>query len=131
MSLSYQLLLHHQPYSSPLVFVVSPELKRFNSKSLPHVFGGNTLCLHTLTAREIAAEVFADTLVPWAAEWLFHYECWAETGKWHGGGIHPSPSRSNSSGRPQASSVKERLIEAGRTAFGSGVDVCTLLTNYA
>ena len=33
--------------------------------------------------------VFADTLVPWTIEWLFHYEIWLATGTWCGGGEHP------------------------------------------
>ena len=32
----------------------------------------------------------ADTIVPWACEWLLHYEIWLATGEWHGGGEHPS-----------------------------------------
>ena len=30
----------------------------------------------------------ATTLVPWAIEWLAHFEVWLTTGKWTGGGIH-------------------------------------------
>lgn len=30
----------------------------------------------------------ADTIVPWAAEWLLHYELWLATGEWGGGGVH-------------------------------------------
>lgn len=32
----------------------------------------------------------ADTIVPWASEWLFYYEGWLLTGEWAGGGTHPS-----------------------------------------
>jgi hypothetical protein len=28
----------------------------------------------------------ADTIVPWTAEWLVHYEIWLVTGEWYGGG---------------------------------------------
>ena len=33
--------------------------------------------------------LLADTIVPWAAEWLMHYELWLVTGEWTGGGDHP------------------------------------------
>jgi len=31
----------------------------------------------------------ADTILPWAAEWLAHYEIWFATGTWYGGGEWP------------------------------------------
>ena len=31
---------------------------------------------------------YVKTLIPWACEWLNHYELWVSTGTWHGGGIH-------------------------------------------
>ena len=48
------------------------------------------LCLYYGPAREwIPDKMIADTIVPWASEWLLHYEFWLVTGIWHGGGIHP------------------------------------------
>lgn len=35
-------------------------------------------------------DLISRTLVPWAAEWLLHYEVWTITGKWHGGGHEPA-----------------------------------------
>jgi hypothetical protein len=29
----------------------------------------------------------AQTIIPWAIEWLFHYELWHLTGEWSGGGV--------------------------------------------
>ena len=31
----------------------------------------------------------ADTIVPWTAEWLAHYEIWLATDDWRGGGVWP------------------------------------------
>ena len=28
--------------------------------------------------------LIVDTIVPWAAEWLLHYEIWLATGEWFG-----------------------------------------------
>ena len=30
----------------------------------------------------------AETILPWASEWLAHYEGWLYTGEWKGGGVH-------------------------------------------
>jgi hypothetical protein len=32
-------------------------------------------------------KLFVRTIIPWASEWLLHYETWACTGVWNGGGI--------------------------------------------
>lgn len=32
----------------------------------------------------------AHTIVPWACDWLMHYEFWLATGTWAGGGVHPT-----------------------------------------
>jgi len=37
--------------------------------------------------------LIADTIIPWASEWLFHYEIWKVTKTWHGGGHDPSPGK--------------------------------------
>ena len=39
----------------------------------------------------------ADTIVPWTAEWLVHYEIWLVTGEWYGGGDWP-PRRAGTTG---------------------------------
>lgn len=33
--------------------------------------------------------LIANTIVPWAVEWLFFYEVWLVTGEWGGGGEWP------------------------------------------
>ena len=32
----------------------------------------------------------ADTIVPWAQEWLYYYEIWLATNEWCGGGHIPT-----------------------------------------
>jgi hypothetical protein len=62
-------------------------------RALPHVYPLNTLCLF-LGNREWHESIpIADTLVPWASEWLLYYELWLATGEWLGGGEHPPPGR--------------------------------------
>ena len=38
--------------------------------------------------------LIAETIVPWASEWLFYYEIWKGTGEWYGGGDWPPLDRS-------------------------------------
>lgn len=57
-------------------------------RSLPHVYDDGTLCLYE--RGEWNDNMFlADTIVPWASEWLAHYEIWLGHGKWYGGGEWP------------------------------------------
>jgi hypothetical protein len=54
---------------------------------LPHFNPDNTLCLYHSAKEWTPAMYLAETIVPWASEWLFHYEIWKGTGEWRGGGI--------------------------------------------
>jgi hypothetical protein len=72
----------------PRVTVLDPPLERPAGKSLPHVYEGEELCLY-YDEFDCEQDLLADTVVPWASEWLYYYESWVTTGEWHGGGIHP------------------------------------------
>jgi hypothetical protein len=86
-------LTYRQPFS-PEIVVVSPELERPEGVRLPHVYPGDRLCL-CYPHEWKRSHVIAQTIVPWASEWLLHYEFWAATGEWHGGGHEtpPTPER--------------------------------------
>ena len=75
----------------PTVVVVDPPLQRRNgTEKIPHLFPDNDLCLYHPRYGEWLATMFiADTIVPWAALWLYYYEVWHATGEWLGGGEHP------------------------------------------
>jgi hypothetical protein len=73
---------------SPTVTVLDPELIRLPESDLPHVYEDDVLCLH-LAGEWTADMLIATTTVPWASEWLLHYEIWLSTdGTWCGGGEH-------------------------------------------
>jgi hypothetical protein len=88
----YQVRITYKLGEKPQVTVVSPELHgRENGSRIPHVYPGKRLCLYFPAAREWGPDkLIADTIVPWAALWLYHYENWHATGEWLGGGIHPT-----------------------------------------
>lgn len=128
-SASYEVVISHNLRDSPLVYVARPHLTLVSGKGLPHVFMLNTLCLHTYSRSWIAAKLLADTLVPWAVEWLFFYEIWLATGGiWLGEGEHPTPlsdvpDRASAKRKSsQASSAKQKRLARLTTALESAYD---------
>jgi hypothetical protein len=82
----YTLHLRYRHGARPRVTVAHPELViRPGDTSLPHVYEGEELCLYY--PGEWRHDMFLSaTVLPWAAEWLLHYEIRLFTGKWHGAG---------------------------------------------
>jgi hypothetical protein len=69
----------------PRVGVLSPALESRLDQPLPHFYREGVLCLHL--EGEWHPDMFlATTTLPWASEWLVHYEIWLATGVWYGGG---------------------------------------------
>lgn len=89
MSRDYSVELRYKLGKNPKVRVLAPELDTLPGKRLPHIYRDGTLCLFYPRAREWhGGLLLAETIIPWAAEWLFHYEVWLACGAWEGGGIH-------------------------------------------
>ena len=84
----------------PQVTVLSPLLRRRDEKSeepIPHHYPNRDcpeqpiLCLYDPAAREWRPrQSIAHTIIPWTIDWLACYEGWLATGKWMGGGRHPT-----------------------------------------
>jgi hypothetical protein len=86
-TISYRLGAH------PEVRVTDPPLDTRLGESLPHIFRGGSLCLYR--EEDWSPRILlADSVVPWAAEWLLYYEIWLATGEWEGGGEWPPVDRS-------------------------------------
>ena len=79
--------------SSPKIYVVKPKLElATGQKKLPHCYDDKSqhLCLYYPDGTEWnKSMLLATTIIPWAYEWLYHYEIWLGTGEWTGGGVHP------------------------------------------
>jgi hypothetical protein len=131
---TYELVIDHQTGKSPLVYVARPRLQLVDGQALPHVYPLNTLCLF-LGNREWHESIpIADTLVPWAAEWLLFYELWLATGgEWLGEGEHPPPGpvnrRTRRHSRRQDASRLTRLTSALKLVYGAHADLDELLFN--
>lgn len=83
----------------PVVRLVEPALQWRHpgtGEDVPHVYWDfeaperSQLCLYDPAADEWSpADAIAETIVPWACDWLICYEAWLATGTWTGGGRHP------------------------------------------
>jgi hypothetical protein len=84
-------VIYRQGYN-PRTYVQDPQLSLLPGKKLPHVYSQieQRLCLYYPSKRPQWDESMhiAETIVPWASEWLLFYELWLATGEWLGGGIH-------------------------------------------
>jgi hypothetical protein len=92
LSKAYKMKLHYTITEGAKIFVLHPDpLELATGKTkLPHVYSTprQELCLYYPAWREWhPGKLYVHTLIPWASEWLFHYELWVGTGVWHGGGI--------------------------------------------
>lgn len=92
LSKSYTIQLRYKNHI-PTVYVISPMPLELHGKEkrLPHIYNQKEqrICLYYPSNDEWdSSQYLADTIIPWASEWLFHYEIWLSTGEWQGGGIH-------------------------------------------
>lgn len=69
----------------PRVVIVEPRLEAEERKLLHHLYPNGDLCLHKLDEWE-PSMLLIDTIIPWTAEWLAHYELWKRTHHWYGDG---------------------------------------------
>ncbi|MCW2930104.1 MAG: hypothetical protein JWM19_1066, partial [Actinomycetia bacterium] len=67
----------------PVVRVLDPQLRATETGFLPHTYNDKSLCLHD-AGQWAEHMLIVDTIVPWTAEWLLHYEVWLATGRWLG-----------------------------------------------
>lgn len=95
-SRTYNLKVEYKPGTAPKVWVSSPKVH----PNAPHRYSDFSLCLYYPRYGEWHAGMFlAETIVPWAAEWLFYYEVWLEDpeGRWFG----PEALHGNKKERPR------------------------------
>jgi len=94
-SREYLVQVNYQEGHFPVTRVLQPAIRELAGKrKVPHLFrdAGDPLCLFYAPAREWnSSMLIARTIVPWACEWLFHFEAWLFTGEWDGGGVHHEP----------------------------------------
>jgi hypothetical protein len=87
-SVTYAVTVAYRLGERPRVFVTVPSLVRRPEAEIPHRHQDGSLCLHLPDEWDSTMSI-AETIVPWATLWLYHYEVWHATGEWLGGGAHP------------------------------------------
>ena len=94
LSRQYQVKIWCDENHQPRIVVSGDSLRGLSNSDFPHKYDIDEthrlvrVCLY-LPSEFDPMKSFSDTLVPWAVEWLFHYEIWLATGEWRGGGVHP------------------------------------------
>ncbi len=107
----------------PSVRVLSPLSRRDEAphEPVPHLYGGHDnprgaeLCLFHPRSRDWNDwMLLADSIVPWAAEWLYYYEMWHVTGVWGGDEwLHEDPApRTASPELSENQPSRHRRVEA-------------------
>lgn len=93
LSRDYRLRIDYRLGGVPEVFVEEPDLVLLaEGRRLPHVYDQKPtrLCLYLPRTGEWSSGMRIDqTIVPWAALWLFYFEEWLDSDDWKGGGEHP------------------------------------------
>lgn len=86
LSRSYRVEVNYLLKHEPVVRVLN-DLGTRQGESLPHVWNHakRILCLHQSKDWN-PRMLLANSIVPWASEWLIFYEIWLVTGEWDGGG---------------------------------------------
>lgn len=93
---SYHVRIEYRIGMRPIATVYGDNLQRIDDPALPHHYHVNPqrkqvqMCLH-LPGEFNSSMLLVKTILPWASEWLLHYEVWLATGEWYGGGVHPGP----------------------------------------
>lgn len=89
---TYKVMLFFDRNKGLSFYVLEPKLKLANGATkLPHVYSTEEqrLCLFDPKFDSWNSNmIFSNTIIPWASEWLLHYEFWVVTGEWYGGGRH-------------------------------------------
>jgi hypothetical protein len=67
------------------VMLVDPRLEPDERKLLHHLYPNGDLCLHRLDEWD-PSMLLVETIIPWTAEWLAHYELWKPNHRWYGDG---------------------------------------------
>ena len=79
---SYKIKLRYRHGRLASVFVIDPVVV-MTAKT--HVYKGESLCLYYPKDQPWSDnDLIAETIIPWAAEWLLYYELYLISGKWEG-----------------------------------------------
>jgi hypothetical protein len=85
LSRNYTVRITYKLGENPRVVIVASPPVADESGLLPHLYRDGSLCLHEVNEWD-GSMLIVNTIVPWTAEWLAHYELWKRSGRWYGDG---------------------------------------------
>lgn len=92
LSRDYRVRIEFRQGGRPEIFVDAPDLQALaEGRRIPHLYQQHParLCLYLPRRYEWESWMRLDeTVVPWAALWLFYFEEWLVSDDWKGGGVH-------------------------------------------
>jgi hypothetical protein len=88
LSCEYTVRVNYSVGANPQAIILDPPLVPDQNGFLPHFYREGSICLYA--AREWdGSMLIVETIIPWATEWLAHYELWKWRGQWYGDGDLP------------------------------------------
>lgn len=113
--------------NEPQIYMIDPPMQDRPDKIVPHAYPGNRtrrMCVYDPDSETDWdwSQSIADTIIPYAIQWLGTYELWHVTGNWNAPGRHPTggqscskkPERQNDSQGPLARSMAAANDKIGR-----------------
>ncbi|UEG51386.1 hypothetical protein LLH06_10420 [Mucilaginibacter daejeonensis] len=90
-SISYMVRIAYKLGHLPDITLLNPKIEKNSKGEMPeHLYSKERLCLYRPIYGEFkSSDLISETIIPWTALWLYHYEVWHITGDWLGGGEHP------------------------------------------
>lgn len=123
LSRAYTVRISYASGEHPRVVVKDPPLEPDTEGFLPHYYREGRLCLYQAHQWDESMYI-ANTIIPWTAEWLAHYELWKRAGHWYGDGPLVDPLDLDQRGillpvEEQPRTRRERRRHAHREAHNS------------
>lgn len=90
----YRIEIEGRPGEKPGVWLSGGAINDDNAREAPHKYGVDEVgprirvCLDRFDWK--SDQLYSETYIPWAMEWIMHFEIWCATERWTGGGVHPS-----------------------------------------
>lgn len=112
LSRKYSVQIKYVEGSYPKVYILDQFFTREDKGILPHVYDDGSICLYEADQWNCSMSI-VDTIVPWTAEWLAHYELWRVNECWYG-------DRTSLSSNQSPSDEYRKQNRAQRRRYGRG-----------
>lgn len=117
----------------PRIYMLDPPMQDRADKVVPHAYPGHPrrhMCVYDPDSEADWnwSQSIADTIIPYAIQWLGTYELWHVTGEWNAPGRHPT-GRTPCSKKPR--SLRDSHGRQGRSMAAVNVKIGLLIGTFA